>query len=197
MAKKKRDRLMIGIVAASIGLAAGTTVGVLVSQLGNWTEGIPVHATATHGRDNYILATGELEQDVEYVAFLDALTADLKVAVMNVRNYSFQIFYARNIKNDFKDTPEKNPRYLMATGLTAFNSQTGRRYGQSVIYVTEINSGQCIAYALQDYQNRKSANQKIQGNLIPMDQVEFRQVSIRPGTTVGQASDKKEAIKSR
>lgn len=191
MATENRKRLVIGIVAVSMGLAAGTIIGVLVSRIDGWTAGIPVHASATHGRDNYIMATGELEKDVEYVAFLDALTADLKVAVMNVRNYSFQIFYSRNIKNDFKDTREKNPRYLMATGLSAFNSQTGRRYGQSVIYVTEINSGQCIAYSLQDYQNRKSTNQKIQGKMIPLDQVEFRKVSIRHGTTVGQAKENK------
>lgn len=181
-----RSWLTIGIVAASLGVAIGAVIGVLAGSLAERQE-IPVFATATHGQDNYAMATGKLEEDVEMVVFLDALTADLKAAAINVRNYKFQAFYSRNIKNDFKGLPDKNPRFLLVTGDTAYQTQAGARYGQSTIYVTELNSGQCNAYAVQSFTNRKSSKQMLQGAILPLDHVEFRQVQVRPGAAVGDS----------
>jgi hypothetical protein len=182
ISRADRPWLTVGIIGVSLGIAVGAIVGVLAGSLAGRHE-IPVHATATHGQDNYAMATGKLEEDVELVVFLDALTADLKAAAINVRNYKFQAFYSRNIKNDFKGLPDKNPRFLMVTGHSAYQTHAGARYGQSTIYITELNSGQCNAYAVQSFTNRKSANQKIQGNFLPLDRVDFRQAQVRPGTT--------------
>ena len=169
----KRD-LLLGI---SLGLLVGIVLGMLFG--GRLSRNpILVQATATHGQNNHALATGELNEDVELVAFLDPETSSLKAAVLNVRNYKFQIFYTRNIAKDFSATAGKNPRYLMTTGRAVFNFQAGKRFARSVIYVTELNSGKCVAYGMQSLPNARSLHQKFYGKLIPLDQLTFPEIPL-------------------
>jgi hypothetical protein len=173
-----------------IGLLAGGVLGMLAGGMLSGDHLI-VQATATHGQSNYAMATGELNADVELVAFLDPETGYLKVAVINVRNYKFQIFYVRNISKDFETVAGKNPRYLMTTGRAVFNFQSGKRFARSVIYVTELNSGKCIAYGMQSYPNSRSLKQKIYGKLILLDEIDFSEVPI-PVVETTSPEDKQE-----
>jgi len=167
----KRD-LLLGI---SLGLLVGIVLGMLFG--GRLSRNpILVQATATHGQNNHALATGELNEDVELVAFLDPETSFLRAAVLNVRNYKFQVFYTRNIAKDFAPAAGKNPRYLMTTGRAVFNFQAGKRFARSVIYVTELNSGKCVAYGMQSLPNARSLHQKFYGKLIPLDQLTFSEI---------------------
>jgi hypothetical protein len=169
--------LLAAMVGAIFGLLAG----------GIFDRG-QVQATATHGQDNYALATGELDADVELVAFLDPQSGYLKAAVMNVRNFKFQLFYTRNIRQDFEQESGKNPRYLMTTGRAVFNFQSGKRYARSVIYVTELNSGKCMAYGMQSFPNARSLHQKFHGALIPLDHIDFPKLPPSARQTAGQAN---------
>ena len=188
----RSGRLVTGIVGASLGLAIGVVVGVLtwsVASRGNTPAMmIPLNATATHGADNHALATGPLDNDVEMVFFLDALTGDLKAAAINVRRRQFQAFYARNIQQDFSNEKIKNPKYLLVTGQADMPRQGNTApIGQCAAYVMEVTSGKCVAYAVPLPVNRKSSTQDFSYPLVPIDRVEFRQVQVR---AQGQANIK-------
>jgi hypothetical protein len=173
------------IVGTSLGLAVGAVIGVLAGRLSPPEQAsffqIPIHASASHGQDNYILATGRLEEDVEYVAFLDALTGDLKAAALNMRTNKFQAYFGRNIADDFGSPKPKNPQFLMVTGEAAFQRAAGIRFAQSAIYVMELTTGRCAAYAIPSISGRTSlVTQTFAMPLHPLDRVEFRQVKLRP-----------------
>ncbi|HEY1784002.1 MAG TPA: hypothetical protein VGG30_00590, partial [Pirellulales bacterium] len=54
-----------------LGMIIGAVVGANVG--GVWPQ-IPVHASATHGQENFAIATGPIGLDVEAVYILDYLT---------------------------------------------------------------------------------------------------------------------------
>jgi len=182
---------ILAIAGGLVGVLAGVAAGALATYF--FSQGpvefplqIPVHATGSYGQDNYILATGELEDGIEAVFFLDALTGDLKAAAINRRSRRFQALFARNITKDFGTVPVKNPRYLMVTGFAEFQQQAGGlRLGNSVIYVMELESGQCVAYAVPANPGRQAlAGQHIVGEIEVLDRVQFRKVQVRPGAGV-------------
>lgn len=182
-----RSKLTVPLLLAGFLLAAmvGAIFGLLADGIFDRRQ---IQATATHGQENHALATGELDADVELVAFLDPDSKYLKAAVMNVRNFKFQVFYTRNIAEDFEQDSGKNPRYLMTTGRAVFNFQSGKRYARSVIYVTELNSGKCMAYGMQSFPNARSLHQKIHGALIPLDYIDFPKLPPSARQTAGQAN---------
>ena len=167
-------------VAASVSLAVGVVLGVVFSKDGPVTE---IHAVATHGQDNYSLATGALDTNIEAVYFLDALTHELKAVVMDRTSHKFHAFYSRDIKKDFGGSRVKNPRYLMVTGVAELRS--GRnRYGDSLIYVAELDSGKVVAYGVPSLASggRRAGNSTSKSGpapLIKLDQVEYRTVNVR------------------
>ena len=148
---------------------------------------IPVHATATQGQDSFAIATGELDDGVEALYFLDFLTGELKAAVLNPRSGKFTAFFA--YKNVFKDlgidlTEVKNPKFLMVTGATDMRQGvpgTNVKFGKGVIYITELTTGKIGAYTVPWNRAAFVANQKIEAFLVPLDSVQGRVVAIRPG----------------
>ncbi len=167
------------IVFAAFGLAAGAAAGgglVWLTRAAPLVQ-IPVQAAAAQGQQGSILATGTLENDVEYVAFLDAATGELSAAALNVQTARFQAFYRRNIATDFGSPRLKNPRYLMVAGQASFPRQANRTWAQSALYVVELTSGKCVAYGLPTAQGRLSiARQEFRRELLPLDDTGFRKI---------------------
>ena len=58
-------------------LGLGIVIGAVVAAnlAGLWPQ-TPVHATATHGQENFAIATGPIGTDVEAVYILDYLTGE-------------------------------------------------------------------------------------------------------------------------
>lgn len=156
-------------------------VGVAIGAAGSgWLPHTPLHATATHGQDNFTLATGSVDEEVEAVFFLDFLTGDLKAAVLNTRTHKFTAFYKYNILKDLGAAGVKNPRYLMVTGRAALQRGANvARIGTSVVYVCEVSSGRVMAYGVPWVPGRAALGNIIKAELVPLDGVQFRDVELR------------------
>lgn len=158
-------------------LVLGVAIGVGVA---GWLPNTPLHAVATHGQDNFALATGRLDEEVEAVYFLDFLTGDLKAAVLNPQTHKFSAFYKTNILQHMTTNDVKNPRFLIVTGQAKLRRGTGAtQVGESVVYVCEVNSGKMIAYGIPWVPERQALGANTKTALVPLDGVEFRNVQLR------------------
>jgi len=163
-----------------VSLAVGVVIG--VSAIGRPEPlPLPVFATATHGQDNFAICTGELEDGIEAIYFLDFLSGELRAAAMNIRTRRFQAFYQRSIVNDLGTKEVKNPRYLMVSGIADLQRGAGaqQRVGRAVVYVAELNSGVCVVYAVPSIPPKANIGFQAAGPLVPLDRVEFRSVRAR------------------
>ena len=109
-----------------------------------------LHGVATDRYENFAIATGPLDGEVEAVYFLDFLTGDLKAAVLNINNGKFNAFFSYNILQDLGVDAAKNPRYLMVTGVADLRRIGGSNVqpSASVVYVAELTTGRIAAYAV-------------------------------------------------
>jgi hypothetical protein len=177
---KRRTAVLTCIALTSVALAIGVVVGVFAvrpaSPYSALPFEIPVHAAAAYGQDNYLIATGPVDAGLEGLFFLDALTGELKCAVLNERTKKFMATYNRKILPDFgKDV--KNPRFMMVTGQADVTETAGggsSRFADSVIYVIEITSGQANCYGFQIPANLKSSTKSFSGELMGLDRIELR-----------------------
>jgi hypothetical protein len=168
------------MTAAAVALAAGIVIG--VTAIGRQEPPVlPVFATATHGQDNFAVCTGEVEDGLDAIYFLDFLTGDLRAAVMNVRSHKFTAYYHRNIMKDLEvKDPIKNPRFLMVTGIADLQRGAGnQRLGRAVVYVAELNSGVCVAYGVPSVQTKTALGFQAAAQLLPIDRLVFRSVPVR------------------
>jgi hypothetical protein len=143
----------------------------------------PLHAVATQGAEGFALATGVIDSNLEGVFFLDYLTGNLKGAVISLASGKFTTFYDYNVMRDFQLDATKSPKFLMVTGLAALRRGPSQvQPGQSMIYVVELNSGICAAYAIPWNTGRASnpspAGQN--GTFVLCDKYPFRTVAVRP-----------------
>src|SRR5262245_3517825 len=158
----------------------GVLIGSLLTLL---MPAQPLHAVATHGQDNFALATGLLDSNVEGVYFLDCLTGVLKGAALNVNNGQFNAVFETNVITDLKLDISKSPKFLMVTGLANLrHGPTQFQPGLAVLYIAEVNSGVLATYAVQ-YNVGRSTQQgpgvqytafKLLGTM------QLRQVAVRP-----------------
>lgn len=171
MAQTKAAWLTLGLV---LGLAIGVSLSGVLPQTS-------VHAVATDGQENFAIATGLVQDDVEAIYFLDFLTGDLRAAVLSTINGKFISFFSYNVAADLTDPGAKSPHYLMVTGIADFrrglsgNVQPAR----SVVYVAEATSGQVAAYAMPWAQQLQASGRSQGGNLIFLDKKKFRTAAIR------------------
>ncbi len=130
-------------VALAVGLIAGLMLG------GLWPSAA-LHAVATDRCETYAMATGPLDQDIEAVYLLDFLTGDLGAFVLGRQPGLWSGFFRRNVSADLGVDPQKNPKFLMVTGVTAMRRGSGGRtpWSGSVCYVFEVTSGRLAAYAI-------------------------------------------------
>jgi hypothetical protein len=162
-------------------LAGGVLLGLVIglNVAGLWPQ-MPVHAVATHGQDNFAMATGPVDEDVEAVYFLDFLTGDLRAAVLSLQTGKFNSVFTYKVDKDLLTPGAKNPRYLMVTGIANVrrNVQNVTR-GRSIVYVAEVTSGKVAAYAIPWAPARQSAGAAQQGSFIPLDMIPVRTQAIR------------------
>ena len=191
-----KTNVVVGIVACSVGLAGGTLLACLVLGYSSvdtdrtWT--IPVHATATQGVDNFILATGGLDKDAETVFFLDGATGKLQGAVLNVRTGKFQGEYTADVMQDLQEAagqPVKNPRFLMVTGRVLLQQQARPApFAESVVYVLELSTGICIPYTAE-YPRGRITFKDYEKKLLRLQPFDFRKVKIRGEGQFSGAAD--------
>lgn len=169
---------LVSVLLASLVLLVGMAIGryTMVPSLPT-----PVFASATQGHDNFVIATGLVDDKVEAVFFLDFLTGDLKATVVNEREREFKAFFEYNIADDFNLSEVRNPKYLMVTG-TARNlngSGIGGRVGDSILYVVEATTGQLVAYALPWDPSHQSLGKVQYGTFIPIARTDLRSEFVR------------------
>src|SRR4029079_17141705 len=94
-------------------LIVGIVVGAVLTAGWHGTQSTPqAWATATHGADNFAIATGLVDDSIEALYFLDFLTGALGAAVVSRRNGEFTGFFQHNVLADFTGMTDK-PRFLM------------------------------------------------------------------------------------
>lgn len=165
-------------------LATGLAAGQWLSRDGGPALRLPpieAHATASQSHDNFVIATGSIEDDIEGLFFLDFLTGDLKATVLNARRPGFNAFYQYNISADFNTAAVQNPKYLMVTGLARDQQVAGAsgRLGRCVLYVVEATSGQVVAYGLPWNPSSHSAGKPQRGTFIPLARAGLRTEFVR------------------
>jgi hypothetical protein len=164
------------ITWAFLGLAAGLIVGLNVAGL--WPQ-VPVHATATHGQDNFAICTGVLDLNVEGVFVLDSVTGQLKGAAMNIQTRTFNTYFEYDVTQDLPTT-SKNPQYRIVTGITNIRQVVAAgQLASTVIYVAEATSGQLMAYGVPWVTGRSSSPVLLREPLVPLARWQFRTAAVR------------------
>jgi hypothetical protein len=161
-------------------LVVGVALGAVLSA--GWhgvTHTERAFATATHGADNFAIATGLVDDGIEGLYFLDFLTGDLRAAVVSRRNGEFTGFFQHNVMGDF-DQVADTPRFLMVTGEADIPRGRGpTQIGKSLVYVAEATSGQVFAYALPFDATSNAAGKPQVGGFIRVGGGSFRDVFVR------------------
>ena len=157
------------LIALAIGLACGIVLG------GYWPH-TPLYAVATDHSETFSMATGPLDTDVEAVYLLDFLTGELKAIVLGKQPGTFTGFYMANVAKDLGIDPQKNPKFLMVTGMVGLRRGGGNRTPASaaVCYVAEISSGKMAAYAVPWSASMYSSGQAQNGQLFLVGETRFR-----------------------
>jgi hypothetical protein len=136
-------------------------------------------ATATHGADNFAIATGQMDDSIEALYFLDFLTGDLRATVISRRTGTFSGFFQYNVMADFDQVADQ-PRFLMVTGAADIPRGRGAtQIGKSLIYIAEATSGQVFAYALPFNSTLNAAGQGQVGGFIRVGGGSFRDAFVR------------------
>lgn len=161
-------------------LVLGIFAGVAITA--GWfgvSQGSSVHATATHGENNFAIATGPAANGIEAFYFLDFLTGELVATVISRRTGEFTSRFERNINEDFENIA-KNPKYLMVTGLAELPRGRGNsQLGASLIYIAEATSGEVHCYALPFSTSLNAKGEKQKADLIHVAGGIFRKGYVR------------------
>ena len=96
------------------GHGVGLALGLVLSGL--WPH-TPLHAVSTDRGETYAIATGPVDNEVEAVYFLDFLTGDLGALVLGRQPRTWTGFFRTNVSTDLGVDPQKNPKFLMVTGM--------------------------------------------------------------------------------
>lgn len=159
-----------------VGMVAGAA---LTASWHGLTSTPRAMATATHGSDNFAIATGLVDDGIEALYFLDYLTGDLRAAIVNRRNAQFTGFFRYNVLGDFAGIAD-SPKFLMVTGQADIPRGRGTsQIGKSLIYVAEASSGQVAAYALPFNSTLNAAGAPQMGTFIRVAHGSFRDVYVR------------------
>ena len=171
--------LVVGFVAAQV--VSPRWQGSESPEVRSLLRHLPVHATATQGHDNFVIATGMVGDGLEGIYFLDFLTGDLKATVINERAGGFSAFFDYNISEDFNLAQVRNPKYLMVTGLARDVATTGPggQMADSVLYVVEATTGQLVAYGLPWRRSQHTAGKVQRGAFIPLARTDLRTQFVR------------------
>jgi hypothetical protein len=144
MAAKCSSWWTVACVAASM-LAAGIFVGWNMASVRPLP---PVFAVTSQADGAFAVCTTPLDIGVEGFFILDFMTGDLSGGVLGP-NAKFAGGYKHNVLKDldFKPGQAKNPRFLLVSGMTD-GSRRRPGFAQSVLYVTDSDTGTTAAYAI-------------------------------------------------
>jgi hypothetical protein len=145
-------------------------------------KAVSVGASATHGTDSVIMCTGGVDVGIEGVYVLDVVTGELKGGVLNIRTGKFITAYSySDVAKDLHADGVKNPKYLMVTGEAQSTQGFGAngRFGRSVVYIAEVNSGYVACYGVPWNPGRATANNIQRLPFVLLDNsFQYRQESI-------------------
>lgn len=176
-------------IATAMGLVAGLVLG------GVWPY-TPLHAVSTDRTDTYAIATGPVDAEVEAIYFLDFLTGDLGALVLGKKPLTWTGFFKANVSADLAIDPQKNPKFLMVTGVNGLRRAGGSRQQPStaVCYVAEVTSGKVAAYAIPWQPPLYAAGQVQTAPLVMVGATHFRQgaggTGVGPGAATSKAREK-------
>jgi len=154
------------VLGAGSGLGLLVGVGMLIGALATMAvrssapaaffPDLPLHATCTDAGSNFSMATGQVADGVEGVFFLDFLTGEVQCWVLDRRTGVPCGYYVYNVLQDLGvDPANKNPRYLMVTGLAPGTGGSAR--SDSLLYVADATSGNFAIYALPWHRGASAA----------------------------------------
>jgi len=164
-----------------VGLAIGLVTGLNLQGL--WPS-VPLHGLATHGQENFAIATGFVDDGIEALYFLDFLTGDMKAAVIQLRTGNmqgkFNSFYSYNIAQDFGGLQTKNPKYLMVTGQAQLpRGRANFQFADSILYVAEATTGKVACYTIPWNSSQFAQGRTQTGTFYKLDEKVFRDPVIR------------------
>ncbi|MEO1498626.1 MAG: hypothetical protein AAFV43_15895 [Planctomycetota bacterium] len=140
---------------------------------------LTANAMASQAVDNFVLATGFVDNGIEAFFFLDFLTGDLKAGVVAERGPGFTALFGYNIAADFAAASVKNPKYLMVPGEARNRRQGNNMMGHCLVYVVEATSGQIVAYGVPFNAALYNAGKPQRGSLVPIARAQLRQQYVR------------------
>ncbi|MHC2069039.1 hypothetical protein ACYFX5_16335 [Bremerella sp. T1] len=156
----------------------GMTVG-LQFRSDNAVE-IPVNATASTWSETMCAATGRVDEEMEGLFTLDALTGDLQCSVLNGRTTKFGGLFRTNVLQDIGADASKKPSFMILTGFASFPGQGGNtRPGDCVVYVIDSTTGRFAVYGVPWQRSVAARGAPQQGALILLDTGTARNVMIR------------------
>ena len=157
-------------------LAIGALVGGLIGVMWPVRQ---IHAVATDRTDNFAIATGHLDDEIEAVYFLDFLTGELKATALSPVVRKFFVSFHANVIADLQIDAARNPKFMMVTGDSMFRINGGQyQPGNAVVYVAEMTSGRVAAYAVPWSHAYAIGNRPTKTSMILLDTMTFRSQAI-------------------
>jgi hypothetical protein len=141
MAVHRTDRKLVWL---TLGFVAGLAMASI------WPHE-PLSAGQSDRNEKFAIITTPVAFDTEAVFVVDFLTGRLSGARLGRTRTSgtaFINFYYRNLAEDFNVTAGGEPYYAITAGGAEIQNRGGAQWGQSAIYVAEMNSGKVGAYAI-------------------------------------------------
>jgi hypothetical protein len=152
-------------------LAAGIVIG------GLWPH-TPIHATATDRVDTFLVATGYLDLNLEAVYLFDCLTGDLMAAALQRPPFPGGfggVWRYNGVMQDLGVDPRSNPKFLMVTGLADLEGVSTTNYlSYSAVYIIELTTGKMAAYAIPFKRSLWNTRRPVEGALVPVGAIAFR-----------------------
>jgi hypothetical protein len=175
-----------GTLAA--GVAIGLTLGGALAAgvvIGRWNSAdgagdLRLNAMAAQSNDNFAIATGVIDDEVEGLFTLDFLTGDLQCYVVNPRTGALGGWFKTNVAKDLPPEGTKKPAYLLVTGTIQTQGATGnQRPAGSLCYVVDGNTGNAAAYSFPWGKSYSAQGQAQSTPMITVGKWKTRTVGVR------------------
>lgn len=171
-----------------VGLLAGSLIGCATLAVGFWAgqkstpasgqELPPIFGAAATATDTMAVATGPITADAEGVFFLDFITGDLQCLVYYPSTGRFGARYFVNVRQQLGGAGKA--RYLLATGAIGIRGASSNiRPANSLVYVTDVNSGMFAAYAIPFDRNAERSRSAQVGTMVPIEVGPIRNFQVR------------------
>lgn len=158
-------------------LVVGLVVGLVA---GGFFPHAPMHAVATDHSENFAVATGWVDDELEALFLLDFITGSLKCAVLSTSTGKFTCAFEASVTEDLGLKANQNPKFMMVTGGAGLRRQGGQMQpGNSVVYVADTSSGRVVAYAVPWTRGLATSVMQFKGQLFKLDVLQFRTQAIR------------------